>query len=253
MRRTTVAAGGLVVLALLAGCGLGSSNISEEKLNENATYDWETGADVSFDLSRSSYAAVVSVNNSTSLSVYERDALGTESPVQLSKLRFRYPNGTIVSAEEANLTATLASKRTNVGLPAERGQVAYTASRNGKQFSTPVFVAGTYEITLPAGTRIGIPLLSQAGPGGYETTVEDNRMTVRWAELSSGTAQVRYYLQRDLLLFGGLIGLVVMIGAGGALYYLRQIRRLENQREELGLDVDYEDDPGDRGPPPGMR
>jgi hypothetical protein len=137
-------------------------------------------------------------------------------------------------------------------LPAEAGKVGYTARRSGKQFSSPVFLQGSHEITLPPGARIGIPLLSQAGPGGYNTSVTDNRMTVQWGNLTRGSLSVRYYLQRDLLLFTGLVVFVVVVGAGGTLYYLRQIRRLEATREEMGIDVDYEDDPRDDGPPPGM-
>jgi len=253
MRRRYLAVGGLVLLALLAGCGLGPSEIPEDQLAADGEYRWDTGADVSFNLSRSSYAAVVDLKNSSNLSVHSRDALGTESSVQLSNLQFRYPNGTVVNASHPDLSASLAQKRTDITVPAPDGKVAYTASRNGKQFSTPAFVGGSYEVTLPPGARIGVPLLSQAGPGGYETTVDGGRMTVRWANVTQGAVQVRYYLQRDLLLFGGLAAIVVAVGAGGTLYYLRQIRRLEKQREELGLDVDHDDDPRDRGPPPGMR
>jgi hypothetical protein len=131
--------------------------------------------------------------------------------------------------------------------------VGYTASRSGKSFASPVFSEGSYEMTLPPGARVGLPLLSQASPGGYEATVTDGRQTLRWAELDGGGVRVRYYLQRDLLLFGGLFAIVASVGLGGALYYLRQIRRLEDQREEMGIDVDYEDDDFGDGPPPGMR
>lgn len=254
MRRKFLAAGGLVLLALLAGCGFGGpSEIPEDQLVAEGEYQWNTDADVSINLSRSSYTVVVDQTNSSNLSVHTRDALGTESPVDLSNLRFRYANGTVVNASHPALSATRTQSRSEISLPASDGKVAYSASRNGKQFSTPAFVTGSYEVTLPAGTRIGIPLLSQASPGGHETTVEDGLMTVRWANVSRGTVQVRYYLQRDLLLFGGLVAIVVILGAGGALYYFRQIRRLEEQREDVGLEVEQDDDPPDEGPPPGMR
>jgi uncharacterized protein HemX len=61
---------------------------------------------------------------------------------------------------------------------------------------------------------------------------------------------VRYYLQRDLYLFGGLLALMLVVGAGGAGYYYLQIRETVRRREEVGLDVDVEDDRDD--PPPGM-
>nr|WP_274326221.1 DUF5803 family protein [Halosimplex aquaticum] len=49
-------------------------------------------------------------------------------------------------------------------------------------------------------------------------------------------------------------GILTLVGIGGALYYLRQIRVLERRREEIGLDVETETDEfDDDGPPPGMR
>jgi len=253
MNRRHLALCGLVALVALSGC-LGGGDISEEDLNAEAEYDWDTDTTVAVDLSRSSYTTVVNATNRSTLAVYERDALGTENPVQLSALQFRYPNGTVVNASEGNLSATLTNDRTEIGLPAEEGQVAYTAERTGKSFSTPAYVEGSYSVRLPENSRIGIPLLSAASPGGYATSVDDaDRMVVTWEGIESSTVSVRYYLQRDVWLFGGLVAVAFSVGLGGLLYYVRQIRRLEDQRKELGLDVDYEDDPTDEGPPPGMR
>jgi hypothetical protein len=42
-----------------------------------------------------------------------------------------------------------------------------------------------------------------------------------------------------------------VLGTGGALYYYLQIRETVKRREEVGLDIDIEDDDG-RDPPPGM-
>ena len=64
------------------------------------------------------------------------------------------------------------------------------------------------------------------------------------------TLNIQWYLARDLWLFAGLIGLLGVVGAGGVGYYLYQIRQLEREREDLGLDVTDEDD--GRDPPPGM-
>lgn len=251
-RRRLLALGALLVAASLAGCGFfGSSEIPEDQLTENATYDWETSADVTFNLSRSSYATVLNVSNET-VDVWQRDALEGDQPVTTRALKFRYPNGTVVNASHANLSASRDGDRTTITVPDDRGKVAYTASRSGKSFSTPVFVEGSYELLLPPGTRVGIPLLSQSSPGNANTTVENDRMTIRWGNLSDGNVSVRYYLQRDLLLFGGLGILALVVGGGGAVYYLRQIRNLEARREEMGIDVDYDDDEFDDGPPPGM-
>lgn len=239
-RRTLVLVG-LLCLAALAGC-LGPSEISDEDLQGNATYNWETGADAAYNLSDSSYQAVYEVTNRSSIAVYNRDALGVESPVQIEKLQFRFTNDTVVNATHANLSATLAQSETDITLPAQNGSVAYTASRNGKQFATPVIVPGNQSITLPPDARVGVPVLSHVRPGDYSTSITDARMTVRWANVTDGSLTVHYYLQWDLLLFGGLAAIGLALGLGGALYYFRQIRRLKARREEIGLDVNQSED-----------
>lgn len=251
--RRLLALGGLLCLALTAGC-FGPSEIPESDLRgENVTYDWETDAEAAYTLSRSSYQAVYNASNRTTLSIHDRDALGVESPVRIGSLQFRFTNGTIVNATHANLSATIAQRRTTIGLPARHGQVAYTADRSGKQFSTPVAVEGPQAVTLPPGARVGAPVLSQVSPGNYSTAVADDRMTVRWANVTDGALTVHYYLQRDLVLFSLLLLVTLSLAVGGSLYYVRQIRRLEARREAIAPDVDQdEDDPRDRGPPPGM-
>jgi len=252
MKRRLLALVGLVVLAGLAGC-FGPSEVPEEDLTGNATYDWDRNAAAAYDLSRSTYAAVFAVDNRSTLEVHDRDALGVEAAVDISALQFRFQNGTVVNATHRNLSATLEQRQTVISLPARSGQVAYSARRSGKQFSTPVVVPGRQTITLPPGTRVGVPLLSQVNPADYATTVADGRMTVAWANQTGGTLTVHYYLQRDLVLFSLLLLVTLTLGVGGSVYYLRQIRRLEDEREDLGLEVETEDDPRDRGPPPGMR
>jgi hypothetical protein len=252
MNRRRLALAGLLVLVVLSGC-TGTGEIPEEDLAASADYDWERNATVALDLEPRQYSAVVTVTNRSTVEFYRQDALGSQRSVGISALQFRYRNGTVVNATEANLSATREGDRTVIGLPAEAGKVGFTASRVSTQFSMPVFADGSYAVRLPPGTRIGVPILSQASPGGYETSVSEGRMTVRWTDLEDGTLSVRYYLQRDLWIFGGVVAIAVGLGVGGTFYYLRQIRRLEEQREELGLDVDREDDPTDDGPPPGMR
>lgn len=251
MNRRTLALGGLLVLVVLSGCA-GSTQVPEEDLSADAEYGWDTNATVAVDVSDASYQTVVNLTNTSTLEIYQRSALGGDGAVRISALQFRYPNGTVVNASEGNLSATLEAERTQISVPTETGKVAYTAERVGNQFTLPVFTGGSYSVRLPPSTRVGVPILSHADPGGYETSVANDRMTLRWDSLSEGAISVRYYLQRDLWIFGGITVVSVTLGIGGLVYYLRQIRQLEKRREELGLDVDYEDDPTDDGPPPGM-
>ncbi|WP_340099274.1 DUF5803 family protein [Salinibaculum salinum] len=251
-RKHLLALGALVLAAALAGCGFGSSEIPEDQLNEQATYDWDTSADATFNISRSSYATVVNVSNET-VEVWQRDAIEGDNPVNLRALQYRYENGTVVNASHGNLSATRDGDKTQISVPEAGGKVAYTASRSGKQFSTPVFIEGSHEVILPPGARVGIPLLSQVSPGNWNSTVENDRMTVRWGNLSDETINTRYYLERDLLIFAALAIIALLVGTVGGLYYFRQIRGLESQREEIDIDIDYDDDDfGDDGPPPGM-
>lgn len=242
---------GLVALVALAGC-FGPSEIPEEDLTQNASYDWDRDAVATYELSRSAYTAVLDVTNRTTLSIHDRDALGTDNPIRVRGLQYRFTNGTVVNATHGNLSATIAQSRTTLRLPTRNGSVAYTASRSGKQFSIPVVVTGPQEIRLPPGARVGVPLLSQVSPGDYTTSVADGRQAIRWANRSGGALTVTYYLQRDLLLFSLLVLVAVALGVGGTAYYVRQIRRLKRRREAMGVDVEEDDDPRDRGPPPGM-
>jgi len=260
MNRRLLGVAGLALLVLMAGCSLGGGELSEEDLAGDREYQWDAEETVVFDLvSRNSYTTVVRVENRSTLPINQRTAFRGDQPVEISALQFRFENGTVVNATHPGLSASTDGDRTTIGLPAENGTVAYTAPRGGrtgttKSFSSPVIVEGSYRLDLPESARVGIPFLSQARPGGYETTLADDRMTLRWESLESGSIAVRYYLVRDLYLFGSIAALGVIVGVAGAVYYLRQIRRAKRKREEVGLDVEYDDDSfGDDGPPPGMR
>lgn len=255
MTRRAVALLAVGVVVVLAGCGGGPSEVPSDQLGGNASYDWDTNATVSFNLTKNSYTAIYNVSNRTSIEIYGHGTLGGEQPVDISALRFRFANGSVVTANHSALSVTRTSSRTNITVPARGGALAYTGSRNGKTFASPVFLDGSWSVRLPNSARVGVPLLSAVSPGGYDRSLADNRMTLRWGEVSGGAVNVRWYLELDFLLFATLFIAGIGLAVGGTLYYLRKIRRLEAVRKEIGLDVDQEDDddPRDKGPPPGMR
>ncbi|WP_459193996.1 DUF5803 family protein [Halosimplex sp. J119] len=261
-RRLVPALALLVLLVALAGCAspFGGGGPDQTELNRNASYDWNTNATTTYNVSKGQFAGIITVENESHIELYQRDELGTEEPLDIASLRFRFPNGTVVApANRSNLGVEHGQSRANVTLPQAGGQVAFTAERpNAKRFSVPMFLESPHsvEVTLPPQARVGVPLLSKVSPGGTTTDVPkgSDRMTVRWSEIERGPILVRYYLARDLLLFGGVGGVLTLVGIGGALYYLRQIRVLERRREEIGLDVETETDEfDDDDPPPGMR
>jgi len=257
MNRRLLALAGLALLVVLSGCSVfGGGEVDQEDLLGDAHYEWESNANATYNLSASSggYTAVVEVTNQSTLSLHQPTALRGDQSVSVEVLRFRFPNGTIVNATHANLTATRESDETIISFPAKNGTVAWTGERDGKSWSTPVLVEGSHRVDIPEGTRVGIPFLSRVSPGPDEKTLEDNRMRLYWDNLDSDTLAIEYYLVRDLYLFGSVILVGLAVGLGGVLYYLREIRRARKKREEVGLDVeDSSDDVGNDGPPPGMR
>ncbi|ADJ15648.1 DUF5803 family protein [Halalkalicoccus jeotgali] len=249
MNRRLLAFVSLVALVTLAGCAGFGSTTSEEGLNEEASYDWDTDADATINVSGGEYQAVYTVENRSSIRLYESTRYGDDNPIDVRAVQFRYPDGTVVGTEEIDVQETRSG--VTIELPAENGQLAFTSETQSNNFATETFVEGSYEVILPPGYRIDNFVLANVRPGGYESETVDDRVHIRWDEMNASVISVRYYLERDVYLFGGLI-VVASIGAiiAGA-YVYRQMQELRRKREEAGLDVDIEED--DRKPPPGMQ
>jgi hypothetical protein len=251
-RRLALGTLALGLARLTAGCAVGPQAIPAAELTGDGTYDWDTEATVTYNVTGDAYSAIFDLENRSSLQVYGHGTLGGEQPIDVTNLRYRFPNGTVVTANHSGLAVTRESKRTNITLPETGGMLAYAGDRNGKEFTSPVFLEGSWRVTLPVSARVGVPLLSTVRPGGFDRSLADNRLTLHWTNVTASSVHARWYLEFDLLLFAtvGVVG--VTLAVGGTVYYLRQIRRLERRREEVGLEVETEDDdPRDRGPPPG--
>lgn len=257
MKRHALALLCLAVLVALAGCSLFDSGgeVDEEELLGNATYQWEDNATATYNLSVSSdsFTTVMEMNNRSSLELSRETTIRGDQSISVSALRFRFPNGTIVNATHPKLRVTEQSDETNITLPARNGTLAFTTGRNGKSWSLPVFVEGSHKVILPEDTRVTIPLLSRVSPSPDERGMENNRVYVYWEDQDSGSLSVRYYLVRDLYIFGSIAAVAILLGIGGTVYYFREIRQAQKKREEVGLDVESEPDEFDNDePPPGM-
>ncbi len=280
MDRRVLGVAMLVGLLTLSGCstllGGGSVNQGQLAADPGVEYQWNTTADARIELYRNNYTAVYRVGNRTTgnleephmMELYNRDALGTDQPLPPEALRFRYENGTLLRFVESDeggdanlvmerngtradvndslLVVNQTRRRTQVFLPTNQtGQLAFTGPKNGKQVATPPFVTGRYEMRLTDGARVGLPLLSQVQPGGSSAEMVDGRVEVTWEDVENPpSVLVRYYLERDLLLFGGLLGIGIVLAIGGGVYYYLGIRETVRRREEVGLDVDTSDDDG---------
>ena len=224
-------------LVVLAGCTGGVVN--EEDLAAEASYDWDTDASATINVTGSEYRAVMVLENQSTVELYRVAEIGGEEPLAIRAIQFRYPNGTVVNA--SSIEVEEADSRTIVELPASNGMFAYSTRSASGDLLVPVAVNGSHEVILPPGTRIDVPIIGVAEPRGYESTVVGDRVHLYWDSMDSDTITVSYYLERDLYLFGGLIGLVVFIAGAGWLYFRYQLRGLEAERADAGLDVEDEE------------
>lgn len=255
--------GVLAVAALLglAGCtggGLFGGGISDDQLDEQppgGTYDWNTSRDATITVMDGKYTAVYDLNGTTELKLFTR-GFSSDSPLSFRALRYRYPNGTVVNGSSDAIEVTTEGDNRVVRVPNGSGMLGFTSGTSGKQFGLPAYVEGSYEVILPPNTRTRSIVFGDVSPGGYTRTIdEQSRVHLVWegdSEVTGGVF-VRFYLQRDVTIFRGLLVGVALLGGAGMLYVYRQIQKLREQREELGLDVDTDDDDLGGGPPPGMR
>lgn len=251
--RQVVAIGLLVLLSAGAGCtgtgmfGLGGQDQSADP--SKIQYDWNTSADVTLNLSADQYRSVYSLNQSQ-LKVYTHGTLGIKEPLDMRALKYRYPNGTVITLDEDTSDSFFveeAAKQTVIHVPKSGGKVAFITGKSTRSITVPVFIEtgknGTsYEVIIPPDTGVSVPLLSSVRPGGYETKTINNRVHITWDSVESSSVSVRYYLQRDLLIFGSIAAVLTVAGLLGAGYYAVQIRRLTQLRKKVGLDMETNDD-----------
>ena len=259
MNRRLLALLALVGLLALSGC-LGGGPTSADRLDQapEQPYDWDAADDVHITVTENvTYHAVYDasvINDSIRLS--RAGFLGTDEPLSVRALRYRYPNGTTINGSAFGDNGGDVRTQNNhlvIEPPGEDGHLAYSGESTPKRFIHPAAVQGAnYTLVLPEGREASIPLFGRIAPAADSKTVVDGHLTIEWTEISRNTISVRFYLPRDVQLFAGMLLGLLAVGAAGGLYYRRQIQQLQQRRKEMGLDVDIESD-DDEGPPPGMR
>ncbi|MGQ4555876.1 DUF5803 family protein [Halobellus sp. GM3] len=266
-RRLLLATACLALLAVTSGClGIGTGPIPEDRIDSDpaADYAWETDRTVHVTIQENTqFRTVMSLNGSEpTVELFRRDGFGGTNPLPVQSVRYRYPNGTVLTGSEIRERGgevRQTREETIVELPSGEPQngsaLAFTSEGTPKRFTLPTYADGTYEVVLPPNREVELPVFGQVSPRNYETERDDaGQVHIVWAEpVTADTVSVRFYLQRDLYIFGGVAALVVAVGIGGLLYYRRQIQRLRQRRLEMGVDVETDDDEFDDGPPPGMR
>lgn len=226
----------LVLLAGLAGCSAFTPDPDMERLGEDASYDWDQGADVTYDVQPNEYHAVIEIRNTSEVELWRPGDLGGQEPLNAAAIKFRYPNGTVVGVQAFEVDRT--RENLVIGLPADNGTFAYTAESGSRSVFAPIVETGTHEVILPPGMRTGVPVLSGIDPSGYETSQRGERVHVTWTETPDRPIYIQYYLERDLYIFSGVVALMTVLGAFGLVYFRVQIRALERRRKDAGLDLE---------------
>lgn len=281
MTRRVLAAVALLVVLSLSGCTgfFGDDAANTRDLSANATYEFDTDRDGAIVVNQGNYTAVydVSPRANETIALYTTDSLSIEQPLAIRGLQYRYangtrfPNGTTLRYTAANasgptrvypngtrepteaLAVSTTRKRTKIDLPPEPGRLAFTAPKDGKELAIRPPVNGSFELALPPNTDARLPLLSQVRPQNDGRETVGDRVVLTWENIEDPDPLlvVRWYLDRDLWLFGGLAAVAVTVGLLGAAYYYRQVQQARERRKAEGIDIDYDDDDG-RDPPPGM-
>lgn len=257
-RRFVLAVIAVTLLVGLAGCSAIFGGISDEELDRDQEYDdlRDSDADVAIDIQggslieNSEYRAVYDLNETEELSLYRSNFYRDEA-LDIHSVRYWYPNGTELTGSELDVDQGRSS--TDVTVPDGNGTLAFSGDAGSKTFRLPAFVEGSYEVTLPESHRTSNFLIGDVSPNGYEREMvaDGERERLVWSDVDS-TISLRFYHTRDITLFAGLVVTVVLFGGAGIAYYYRQTKQLQKMREEMGLDVEIDDD-SDDGPPPGMR
>jgi hypothetical protein len=255
---------GLVALVVTSGCAgfFGSQPISDEQLDEEppAPYVWDNEVNAHITITENARFQAVYRLDDERMELFRRDGFGGRNAIPVSAVRYRYPNGTVITGTELVArggSINRSRERVSVVLPDDApsdggGRLAFTSSSTPKRFSLPTFVNGSYAVVLPPNRRVEVFPFGTVNPRGYEVETDGDRRIIRWDGVEADSVSVQFYLQRDLLIFGGAAAGLTVVGIAGALYYKRRIDELRERREELGLDVETEDDEFRDDPPPGM-
>ena len=240
-RRVFVAVLVLFVLITMAGCigPFADDGLTDEDLDAPANYTWDSPYDGDIDVDTSAYHAVYHLDGTDTFELSRRGYY-RQSPRDVEAVRYRFPNGTMLTGSEIDIEQS--STATTITVPDGNGTLAFRGAASSRQVTIPALVEGSYRVTLPEDRRVQNFFISDVSPSNDESTIVDGRQILTWDD-NSDTIRVQYHHWRDHYLFYGFLGMLGVITLIGLAYYRRELRRIARKREQTGLDIDDRDPP----------
>ena len=115
----------LVALVLTSGClgFFGSQSISDDRLDEEPPepYVWDSDVNAHITITENARFQAVYRLTRSSIELFRRDGFGGRNSIPVSAVRYRYPNGTVISGTELRAVDG-AAEPPRRGVPVREGQ-----------------------------------------------------------------------------------------------------------------------------------
>jgi hypothetical protein len=239
MTRRVLALVLLVLLGGFGGCLSPGGPIDSERLDRTppAPYAWSTEAAVHVTVHGDDRVQVVVSPVERELRLAFDDEVAGERSVPIGAVRAERADGTVLTGSQlreagATIAETREATTIRVAPDADITAVGFTMDSRRNQLLLPAVRDGAHVVVLPAGRQVDLPVIGQVRPGAdAEVQTADGRVELRWDQLEARPISVRYYQDRDLVLFGGVIAIAAGVLVGGLVYFRREVLQLRRRRE----------------------
>ena len=254
-RRFALAVATIALLAVSAGClgyATGGGEVTNETLNAEPPreYDFDTNRDAAFELSTDArYTVVYSIGDREELRLFEQTPYAGDQPMEFEALRYRYPDGDVINGSEFRARGGEVEQTTDetwirFADDMAGGKLAFAGAGSPRRFTMRAYVEGSYAVTLPPDFSTEVPIVGHVSPRDHEVETVGDRDRVVWEEVTGGSVVVQSYREGDLVVFGVILVVAAAAAVAGTLYFRRQLEALREQRRDLGLSVNEDDDDG---------
>ena len=229
----------LVLMLALGGCLSMGGPVDSDRLDRAppAPYHWTSDAAVHATVQADDRVQVVVQPSGEEIRLAFDDEVAGERSVPIGAVRAQLTNGTVLTGSQlraAGATITETREATTIQLAADTQitAVGFTMDSRRNQLLLPPIREGAHVVVLPAGRQVELPIVGQVRPRADSASLlRDDQVELRWEDLASRSIAIRYYQDRDLVLFGGLIAIASAVLIGGLVYFRREVMQLQRRRE----------------------